>query len=129
MGTGTDIGRVRGLGSAKSGARHWWHTRLTAVGNLLLTLWFVTSLLRLPSFEYRLVMEWLASPLSAIPMALLLISVLYHLRLGLQVVIEDYVHDQALKFGAIVLLNFYVIATGALALFSILKIALGGAAA
>ena len=129
MGTGTDIGRVRGLGSAKSGARHWWHTRLTAVGNLLLTLWFVTSLLRLPSFEYRLVMEWLASPLSAIPMALLLISVLYHLRLGLQVVIEDYVHDEALKFGAIVLLNFYVIATGALALFSILKIALGGAAA
>ena len=129
MGTGTGIGRVRGLGSAKSGAHHWWHTRLTAVGNLLLMLWFVTSLLRLPSFEYRVVLEWLASPLSAVPMGLLVISVLYHVRLGLQVVIEDYVHDEALKFGSIILLNFYVVATGALALFSILKIALGGAAA
>lgn len=129
MGTGTGIGRVRGLGSAKSGARHWWHQRLTAASNILLMLWFVVSLLRLPSFDYRVVVQWLSTPLAAVPMALLVISVFYHFRLGLQVFIEDYVHDEALKLAALVLLNFYMIGGGAIALFSILKIALGGAVA
>jgi len=129
MGTGTGIGRVRGLGSAKSGAHHWWHQRVTAAGNIILVLWFVTSLLRLPSFEYDVVVEWLSSPIAAVPMALLVLSVFYHFRLGLQVFIEDYVHDAGPKVLALILLNFYVIGGGALALFSILKIALGGAAA
>jgi succinate dehydrogenase / fumarate reductase membrane anchor subunit len=129
MGTGTGIGRVRGLGSAKSGAHHWWHQRVTAVGNVLLMIWFVVSLLRLPSFQHDVVIQWLSSPLAAVPMVLLVLSVFYHFRLGLQVFIEDYVHDEGLKLGAIILLNFYVIGGGALALFSILKIALGGAAA
>jgi len=129
MGTGTGIGRVRGLGSAKSGAYHWWHQRLTAGSNLLLMLWFVVSLLRLPSLDYIVVTQWLSSPLAALPLALLVISVFYHFRLGLQVFIEDYVHDEALKLASIVLLNFYVIGAGATALFCILKIALGGAAA
>jgi len=129
MGRGTGIGRVRGLGSAKSGAHHWWHQRVTAVGNVLLMIWFVVSLLRLPSFQHDVVIQWLSSPLAAVPMVLLVLSVFYHFRLGLQVFIEDYVHDEGLKLGAIILLNFYVIGGGALALFSILKIALGGAAA
>jgi succinate dehydrogenase / fumarate reductase membrane anchor subunit len=129
MGTGTGIGRVRGLGSAKSGAHHWWHQRVTAASNVLLATWFVVSLLRLPSFDYEIVAQWLASPFAAVPMALLVISVFYHLKLGLQVFIEDYVHDDALKVAALILLNFYVIGSGALALFSILKVAVGGAAA
>ncbi len=129
MGNGTGIGRVRGLGSAKSGAHHWWLQRVTAVGNLLLVGWLVASLLRLPAFDYQLVHDWLASPLAAVPMALLVVSVFWHLRIGLQVVIEDYVHDDGLKLGTFILLNFFVIASVALALFSILKIALGGAAA
>ena len=129
MGTGTGIGRVRGLGSAKSGAHHWWHQRVTAAANVLLMTWFVVSLLRLPSFQYEIVTQWLASPFAAVPMALLVISVFYHLKLGLQVFIEDYVHDDALKVAALILLNFYVIGSGALALFSILKVAVGGAAA
>jgi succinate dehydrogenase / fumarate reductase membrane anchor subunit len=129
MGTGTGIGRVRGLGSAKSGAHHWWHQRVTAAANVLLMVWFVVSLLRLPSFHYEIVTQWLASPFAAVPMALLVISVFYHLKLGLQVFIEDYVHDDALKVAALILLNFYVIGSGALALFSILKVAVGGAAA
>lgn len=129
MGTGTGIGRVRGLGSAKSGAHHWWHQRVTAVGNLLLVLWLITALLRLPAFDYETVREWLSAPLSAVPMALLVTSVFYHLRLGLQVVIEDYVHEDGLKLGSILLLNFFAIGGAVLALFSILKIALGGAAA
>jgi succinate dehydrogenase / fumarate reductase membrane anchor subunit len=129
MGSGTGIGRVRGLGSAKSGAHHWWHQRLTAAANILLMVWFITSLLRLPSFDYDVVRQWLSSPLTAVPMALLILSVFYHFRIGLQVFIEDYVHDDGLKVAALVLLNFYMIGGGALALFSILKIALGGAAA
>lgn len=129
MGTGTGIGRVRGLGSAKSGAHHWWHQRISAVSNLLLATWFVVSLLRLPSFDYPMVVQWLASPFAAVPMALFVISLFYHLKIGLQVVIEDYVHDDALKVAALILLNFYAIGGGALALFSILKVAVGGAAA
>ena len=100
MGTGTGIGRVRGLGSAKSGAHHWWHQRLTAGSNLLLMLWFVVSLLRLPSLDYIVVTQWLSSPLAALPLALLVISVFYHFRLGLQVFIEAYVHDEARKLAS-----------------------------
>lgn len=129
MGTGTGIGRVRGLGSAKSGAHHWWHQRVTAAANVLLMTWFVVSVFRLPSFDYEVVRQWLSSPFAAVPMALLVISVFYHFKLGLQVFIEDYVHDDALKVAALLFLNFYVIGSGALALFSILKVAVGGAAA
>ena len=129
MGTGTGIGRVRGLGSAKSGAHHWWHQRVTAAANVLLMVWFVVSLLRLPSFDYEVVAIWLSSPFVAVPMALLVLSVFYHFKLGLQVFIEDYVHDDALKVGALILLNFYTIGGGALALFSILKVGFGGAVA
>ncbi len=125
MGTGTGIGRVRGLGSAKQGAHHWWHQRLTAGSNLLLVLWFVVSLFRLPSFDYDTVVQWMSSPLVAVPLILMTISVFYHLRLGLQVVIEDYQHDET-RVVALVLLNFYAIGAGALAIFSILKIAFGG---
>lgn len=128
MGTGTGIGRVRGLGSAKSGAHHWWQQRVTAAGNVLLVPWLLVSLLRLPSFDHEVVVEWLASPLAAVPMILLIISVFYHLRIGLQVVIEDYVHDEAYKVASLLALNLYTIAGGAFALFSVLKIAFGGAA-
>ena len=128
MGTGTEIGRVRGLGSAKSGAHHWWMQRLTAGGNLLLMLWFLVSLLRLPAYDYATVTAWLASPFAAVPMALLIASVFWHFRLGLQVVIEDYQHDET-RVVALVALNFYTVAMAAFAIFAILKIAfIGGAA-
>ena len=129
MGTGTGIGRVRGLGSAKSGAHHWWLQRLTAASNVLLMVWFLVTLLRLPAFDYDTVRLWLASPFAAVPMLLLVVSIFWHLRIGLQVFIEDYVHDDAPKVAALILLNFYVIGGGALAIFSILKVAFGGAAA
>lgn len=122
----TPIGRVRGLGSAKSGAHHWWLERLTSVSTLLLFVWFVVSLLRMPSLDYRSVVEWLAEPLVAVPMLLLIVSTFWHLKLGLQVVIEDYVHEEGMKFFSITLLNFFAIALGALAFFSVLKIAFGG---
>jgi succinate dehydrogenase / fumarate reductase, membrane anchor subunit len=128
MGTGTEIGRVRGLGSAKSGAHHWWMQRLTAGSNFLLIAWFLISLLRLPAYNYATVTLWLSSPLAAVPMALLVASVFWHFRLGLQVVIEDYQHDET-RVVALVLLNFYTIAMAAFAIFSILKIAFTGGAA
>lgn len=127
MGTGTGIGRVRGLGSARAGSHHWWHQRLTAGSNLLLLIWLVVSLLRLPLHDYRALVLWLSSPLASVPLILALISVFYHLRLGLQVVIEDYQHDFT-RVVALVLLNFYAIAAAALAIFAVLRIAFSGAA-
>ena len=131
MGTGTGIGRVRGLGSAKSGVEHWWRQRVTAAGNLLLVIWFLVSLLRLPQLDYKTVTGWLHSPLASVPLMLLVVSVFWHFRLGLQVFIEDYVHEEGSKLAAILALNLYTIAGAALAIFSILKVALAplGAAA
>jgi succinate dehydrogenase / fumarate reductase membrane anchor subunit len=126
MGSGTGIGRVRGLGSAKHGSMHWWRQRVTAVSNLLLVTWFLVSLFRLPSLDHETVTAWIGQPLVAVPLVLLTISVFYHFRLGLQVVVEDYIHEEAGKVFFILLLNFYAIAGAALAIFSILKIAFGG---
>lgn len=125
MGTGTEIGRVRGLGSAKTGAHHWWMHRLTAGSNFLLIAWFLVSLLRLPAYDYPAVAAWLSSPLAAVPMMLLIVSVFWHFRMGLQVVIEDYQHDES-RVVALVLLNFYTVAMAAFAIFAILKIAFTG---
>ena len=125
MGTGTELGRVRGLGSAKHGAMHWWRQRLTAGSNLFLMLWFLVSLLRLPALDHKTVVSWLSSPLASVPLVLLTLSVFYHLRLGLQVVIEDYQHEES-RIIALVLLNAYAIAVGAVCVFAILKIAFGG---
>jgi succinate dehydrogenase / fumarate reductase membrane anchor subunit len=127
MGSGTSIGRVRGLGSAHEGAHHWWHQRLTAGFNLFLMLWFMFSLTRLGGFDYASVHSWMASAWVAIPMMLLIVSVFYHFRLGLQVVIEDYAHEEG-RVALMVALNLFTIATAAIALFSILKIAFGAAA-
>ncbi len=129
MGNGTSIGRVRGLGSAKSGAHHWILQRFTAVGNMLLVLWLIFSVLQMPGLDYDSVIGWLKQPLVAVPMALMLVSIFWHLKLGLQVLIEDYVHDDALKFVAIMALNFYAIGGAALGIFAIAKIAFTGGAA
>ncbi|MAW98160.1 MAG: succinate dehydrogenase, hydrophobic membrane anchor protein [Sphingomonas sp.] len=127
MGNGTELGRVRGLGSAREGAHHWWHQRLTAGSNLVLMVWFFVSLARLPGLEYGLVHNWMASAWVAIPMALLVASVFYHARLGLQVLIEDYLHDEK-QFVFLVLLNAFVVLGAGIAIFSILKIAFGASA-
>jgi len=126
MGSGTGIGRVRGLGSAKHGSMHWWRQRVTAVSNLLLVTWFVFSLFRLPSYEHAAMVQWIGAPIVAVPLILMTISVFYHLRLGLQVIMEDYVHEEGGKIFFVLLLNFYAIAGAALSIFSILKIAFGG---
>ncbi|ETI63950.1 succinate dehydrogenase [Sphingobium sp. C100] len=126
MGTGTGIGRVRGLGSAKQGAHHWLAQRYTAVGNLLLVLWLLFSLLSLPGLDYESVVNWIANPFVAVPMMLMLVSIFYHLRLGMQTMLEDYVHDKGLSFFSVLLLNFYAIGGAAAGIFAIAKIAFTG---
>lgn len=129
MGSGTNIGKVRGLGSAKHGGGHWISQRTSAVGNLLLTTWLLVSLLLMPNFDQGTLAQWLAQPTVAVPMILMLVSIFWHVRLGLQVLIEDYVHDDALKFGAITLLNFYVVASLVFGIFVVAKLAFTGAPA
>lgn len=128
MGTGTQLGRVRGLGAAKHGPQHWWHQRLTAGGNLLLITWLLASIALLPGHDYASVRQWLSSPWAAVPMLLLVLNTFYHFRLGLQILIEDYQHG-ASRTALMLLVNFFVIAAGATAIFAILKIAFTGGSA
>src|SRR5688572_13957128 len=102
----TPLGRVRGLGSARSGAHHWWQERLTSVSTLILLVWFFVSLLRLPDFQYQTITAWLATPLAAVPMLLLIVSLFWHLSSGLRVVVEDYVHEEGGKLFWMVAINF-----------------------
>lgn len=128
MGTGTEIGRVRGLGSAKHGAKHWLQQRLTAAGNLVLVTWLLFSILSLPSLDHGAVVAWLSSPLVAVPMILMVISIFWHLKMGMQVMLEDYVHEEGMKLISMLLLNFYAIGGAAFGIFAIAKIAFTGAA-
>ena len=124
----TPLGRVRGLGAAGEGAEHWWHERLTSIASFLLILWLGVSLLRLPALDYMTVKEWLMQPSAAVPMLLLIVTAFWHAKMGLQVVVEDYVHEEGGKFGWIVLIIFAVVLGASLALFAVLKIALSGGA-
>jgi len=125
MGNGTSIGRVRGLGSAKSGTHHWLLQRFTAIGNLLLVLWLAGSILMLSDLTYASVAEWLAKPVPATAMALLIVSTFWHARLGMQVMLEDYVHEHANKFACIAALNLAAFAGAAFGVFCVIRLALG----
>ncbi len=127
MGNGTEIGRVRGLGSAKHGPHHWLLQRFTAIGNVVLTTWLVISLLLMPNFSYPTVHQWAARPLSATALGLLIICTFWHARLGMQVMIEDYVHEHGSKFACIAALNLVAFGGVAFGLISVIRIALGGA--
>ncbi len=117
------LARARGLGSAKSGTHHWWMQRLTAVALVPLSLWFVASLIALATADHATVVEWLASPTAAILGCALIVAVFYHGQLGLQVVIEDYVHAEGLKLASIVLTKLVSLLLAAACLFAVLKIA------
>jgi len=121
----TPIGRVRGLGSAKSGTEHFWHQRLTAIANVFLVSAFVVILVSLLGSSHARVHQILGSPFVAIVMLLMVGSVSYHMKLGMQVVIEDYVHDEKLKFAAIIGNTFFAIAVAAACAFALLKISFG----
>ena len=120
----TDLGRVRGLGSAKEGVHHWWMQRLTAIALIPLILWFVASLAGLAGAGHAETVEWLGSPLVSIAVILMVVATLYHAALGVQVVIEDYVHHEGLKFCWLIAVKFIFLVLGVAAVFSLLKLAL-----
>src|SRR5512142_197753 len=109
----TPLGRALGLGSAKEGVEHWWVQRITAVALVPLTLWFVASLVAHLGVDHASAVVWLGSPLTAIAMILLVIATFVHTALGLQVVIEDYVHHEATKIASLVLVRLACWALGA----------------
>ena len=127
MGNGTSIGRVRALGSAHSGSHHWLLQRFTAVGNLLLGLYLAFSFARIGDFSYKGMHGWLHNPLPAVLLGLFVVSVFWHARLGLQVLIEDYVTSSGNKFAVLALLNLLTFGGAGLALLSLIRIALGAA--
>ena len=120
---GTELGRVRGLGSAKEGAHHWWRQRVTAGSNLFFLVWFMISILRLPGFDYASVHAWIGSGWVAVPLILMVLSICWHARLGLQVVIEDYQHDET-RVVWLIIAEFFLAAIAVTAIFSILRAAL-----
>lgn len=118
------LGHARGLGSAKEGSHHFWMQRLTAIALIPLTLWFVFSVARLSGADYGMVTRWVATPWVAVTLVLFLAALLYHSMLGVQVVIEDYVHHEGLKLTGLVLMKFAHLAVAAASIFAVLKVAL-----
>ena len=122
----TPLGRVRGLGAAKEGVHHWWTQRLTALALIPLAIWFVSSLVGLAGADYAEVVVWLRSPVVAITMVLLLGFTFHHAQAGLQVVIEDYVHDEGAKIALILAVKAVALIAAAAGIFAVLKIAFRG---
>lgn len=118
------LGRVLGLGSAKSGAGHWWAQRLTAVAMVPLGLWFVVALLGLQHGNYQMVAAWVAEPANALPLILLVLALVYHSCLGLQVVIEDYVHG-ATKVVTLIAMQFIHVIMAVGAVYAIVLVSMG----
>ena len=124
----TPLGKVRGLGSARSGGEHWLSERVTSIALVILGAWLIASLLLLPDLSLRSLIEWLRAPSGAIPMALLVITCFIHGLDGMKVVVDDYVHDEGNRFAVNLVLLFLAVAGAAIALFALAKIAFGAAA-
>ena len=121
----TPLSRVRYLGSARSGTQHFWHQRLTSVANVPLTIAVIVIVMGLLGRNHAAVVQILGSTLVAITMLLFIVSSVYHMWLGMQVIIEDYVHDERWKILAIIGNTFFAIAIAAGAVYSLLKISWG----
>lgn len=121
----SDLGQVRGLGAAKSGTHHWWLQRVTAIANVPLLLWLLASLVFKVGSDHMVMMAWVSQPLVAVLLVLLSINIFLHISLGLQVAVEDYVHDKGLKIACLLGIRFFCTAGGVAAVFAVLKIATG----
>ena len=119
------VGRAIGLGSAKEGVEHWWLQRVTAVALVPLTLWFVIAVVRLSSADIDTVRDWVGRPLPAILLVLLLIATFWHASLGVQVVIEDYVHVDLAKLGLLIVIRLACFALAVAGVIAVLGIAFG----
>lgn len=120
----TPLGKVRGLGSAKDGTDHFWKQRVSAVATLILALVFIGIVLNVIGKPYADVIDTLSSPLAAVFFLLFILSGIFHMRLGMQVIIEDYVTNETAKILALMGNTFFALLIGGLCVFSILKLAL-----
>ena len=118
----TPLSRVRGLGSAKSGTEHFWRQRLTAVANVPLTIAFVFIVVGLLGRNHAAVVQILGSPLVAVVMLLFIISICTHMRIGMQVIIEDYVHQEGARLVLLIANTFFVVAVGLASAFAIIML-------
>lgn len=121
----TPLKKVHNLGSAKEGADHFWQQRLTAVANLFLMTWLVWLVASLAGADYVTVRAAIANPLVAVGLLLLVVSGTFHMRLGMQTIIEDYVHSEAPKVALLMLNTFFAIAIGLASVFAVLKMSFG----
>ena len=119
------LSKVRGLGSAKGGTLHFWYQRITAIVLVPLILWVCYSIVSITGMDYESVITWMSSPINALLMLALVIAVFFHALLGIQVVIEDYIHTEWQKIGSIILVKFLVFLAGMASVLAILKIFLG----
>jgi succinate dehydrogenase / fumarate reductase membrane anchor subunit len=122
----TPLARARGLGSARDGLHHWWAQRLTAVALIPLVVWFAISLVMLSGADYEAARAWIGSPLVMVLLILTIVIGLHHGQLGLQVVIEDYIHSDGMKLALIVAIRFLAVVFGLAATVAILRIGFGG---
>jgi succinate dehydrogenase / fumarate reductase, membrane anchor subunit len=122
----TPLARARGLGSARDGLHHWWAQRLTAIALIPLVVWFAISLVMLSGADYDVARAWIGSPLVMVLLILTIGIGLHHGQLGMQVVIEDYVHGDGWKLALIVAVRFIAVIFGLAAIVAILHIGLGG---
>lgn len=119
------LGQVRGLGSAKQGVHHWWVQRLTSIALVPLSLWFIFSMTSLSDYQYNMTIAWFQEPWNATLMVLFVFTAFYHMFLGMQVVIEDYVEPEWVKIASIILVKFIAVLAGASSIIAVLRIHLG----
>lgn len=122
----TPLAKVRGLGSAKEGVHHWWAQRLTGAALVPLTLWFVFSIVTMSGDGHMAFTAWAASPVNTVLLVLLVATTFHHTHLGLQVVIEDYVHHGFWKLVLLVGIKWLSIILAVAAIIAVLKVAFGG---
>ena len=122
----TPLSRARGLGSAKQGVHHWWAQRITAVALIPLVAWFAISLIMMSGADYAVVRAWIGSPVVMVLLTLTIVIGLHHGQIGMQEVVEDYVHSEGMKLALIVLLRFTAVFFGLAAIVAILRIGFGG---
>jgi succinate dehydrogenase / fumarate reductase membrane anchor subunit len=120
----TPLGRIEGLGAAKSGTQHFWHQRMTAVALVPLSIWFVASALAYVGAEQGAVGAYFAEPVNAVPMFLFILASTYHMSLGVQIIIEDYIHNEGQKIALLMLNRFAAWTVGAASSFALIKMAL-----
>jgi succinate dehydrogenase / fumarate reductase membrane anchor subunit len=122
----TPLARVRGLGSAKEGVQHWWLQRLTGLALVPLSLWFVYAMAGLTGVQFQVFREWMRHTHNTILLSLLVAFSFYHAQLGLQVVIEDYVHHEGTKLTSLVAIKFLAFVLAASAIYEVLRVGIGG---